>query len=102
MSEKSEEKKGVEVQKGKPPAPTRAINALIGEEEQNEKQKKEQKERNRERAPNPATFHHSVTPNDPQGSYDELILNLVEPPEKTFINSFITLHNCLICAFGTL
>ena len=74
MSEKSEEKKGVEVQKGKPPAPTRAINALIGEEEQNEKQKKEQKERNRERAPNPAALDYSVASYDPQGSYGEPIL----------------------------
>ena len=96
------EKKRVETQKVKPPTLTQGIDVHIGEEEQNEKQKKEQKERNKERAPNPATFHHSVTPNDPQGSYDELILNLIEPPEKTFINSFITPHNCLICAFGTL
>ena len=37
-------KKGAEVQKVKPPTPTLAIDALIGDEEQNENRKKEQKE----------------------------------------------------------
>ena len=40
-SEKSEEEKGNQgTEDSKPPTPTRAIHALIGEEEQNEKQKK--------------------------------------------------------------
>ena len=34
------EKKGIEAQKVKPHTPTRAIDELIGDEEQNEKQKK--------------------------------------------------------------
>ena len=46
MREKSE--KGTKTQRVKPPTPNRAIDALIGGEEQNGKQRKEQKERNRE------------------------------------------------------
>ena len=52
----------------KPPTPTRAVDALIGDEEQDEKQKKE-KERNRERAPKPTIVDTSVTSYDPQRSH---------------------------------
>ena len=38
---RAKKKKGIEGQMVKPSTPTRAINALIGDEEQNGKQKKE-------------------------------------------------------------
>ena len=38
------ERKGIEVQRAKPPTPTRAIDVLIGNEEQNEKYKRKKKE----------------------------------------------------------
>ena len=57
----------------KPSTPTQAIDALIGDEEQNGKQKKEKK-RNRERVPNPATPDHMVDSYDPHGSYGLPIL----------------------------
>ena len=41
---RAKERKGIEVQRAKPPTPTGAIDALIWNEEQNEKQKKEKKE----------------------------------------------------------
>ena len=44
--------------------PSQPIDALIGDEEQNEKQKKNKKERNRELA----TLDHSVASYDPQRS----------------------------------
>ena len=46
-----EKKKGIEVQRVKPLTPTRATDALIGDEEQTGKKKEEEeeKERNRER-----------------------------------------------------
>ena len=42
----------------KPPAPTGAIDVLIGDEKKNEKQKKEEKHRNRERASSPGTLEY--------------------------------------------
>ena len=51
-------KKGGKEQRAKSPTPTRAIDALIGDDEQSEKQKEEEKERNRERIPNPASLDH--------------------------------------------
>ena len=50
MSEKSEEK-GIEIQRVKPPTPTRSTDALIGEKEQTGKKTKEHTERNKEYAP---------------------------------------------------
>ena len=44
---RTKKNKGIEAQGVKPPTQTRAIDALIGEEEQNGKQKKEEKERGR-------------------------------------------------------
>ena len=38
---RAKKKKGIEEQRAKPPTPTRATNALIGDEEQNGKEKKE-------------------------------------------------------------
>ena len=55
----------------KTPTLTRAIYALIGEEEQ-----KEEKERNKERDSNPVTLDHSVASYDLHESYGSLILNL--------------------------
>ena len=62
-------------QRAKPPTPTRAIDALIGDEEQNEEQ-------NKERTPNPATLDHSVASYNPQGSWGEPIL-LIPIPRGT-------------------
>ena len=53
-------RKGIEAQKVKPLNPTRAIGALIGEEEQNGKPKKERKERSKEQEPNPTTQERQV------------------------------------------
>ena len=61
-------------QKAKPSTPTQAIDAFIGDEEQNRKQKKEEKERNRERDPNPATLDHSVTSTTMGGGDSVLVL----------------------------
>ena len=52
---------------------TRAINALIGDEEKNEKYKKKEKERNRELDTTPVTLDHLATSYNPQGSYGESI-----------------------------
>ena len=52
----------------KPPIPSRAIDALIGDEEQ-----KKEKQRNREWVLNPATLDQSVVSYDAQGSYGEPI-----------------------------
>ena len=68
------EKKGIEVQREKLPAPSQAIDALIGDEEQNGNQ---EKERNRDRDHNSATLDHSVASYDPHGSYGGPILKLV-------------------------
>ena len=38
---RAKKRKGIELQKVKPPTPSRVIDALIGDEEQNRKQKKE-------------------------------------------------------------
>ena len=59
--------KGIDVQRVKPLTPTRAIDALIGEEEQTGKIKKEQKERNMEPIYNPGVLGHSVASYDSQG-----------------------------------
>ena len=75
---RAKKKKGVKAQKVKPPALTRAIDALIGEELENENEKKEQRERKREPVSNPVTPDHLVASYDPQGSYSELIL--LHPP----------------------
>ena len=55
----------------KPSTPTRASDTLTGYEKQNE--------RNKERAANPATLDHLVTPYDSQESYGELILLTPQP-----------------------
>ena len=47
--------KGIEALRAKPPTPNQAINALIGDEEQNEKRKKKKKETGRGPR-NPATL----------------------------------------------
>ena len=49
-------KKAMERQRAKPLLPTRAIDALIGDEEKMEEKRKEQKERNRERTPTQLTW----------------------------------------------
>ena len=53
-----EKRRGIEVERVKLLTPSRAIDALIGDEEQNVKRKKKKKDRNREWAPNPATIDH--------------------------------------------
>ena len=53
---RAKKKKGSKGKRKKPPIPPRAINALIGDEEQKGKQNKEVKERNRDRGLNPATL----------------------------------------------
>ena len=60
-SEGGENKKGIGVQRGKPLTLTRAINALIGDEEQTGKKMKEQKEINSERTSNPTPLDPSVS-----------------------------------------
>ena len=67
------ERKGIEAPRVKYPTPSRATDALIGDEEQNGKQKKLKKKRNRGRVPIPATLDHSVASYDAQKSYDEPI-----------------------------
>ena len=62
-------KRVIKGQRTKPPIPPRAIDALIGDEEQNRKQKKK---KNRKRGHNPATLDHSVVCYDPHGSYGGL------------------------------
>ena len=66
----------------KPPTPTRAIDALIGDEEQNEKQ---EKERNRMRGPNPITLGPSVVSYDIQVSHGEPILLIPDPQGGFYI-----------------
>ena len=58
----------------KPHTLTRAVDALIGVEEQNGKQKKEEKERNRGRDSILATL---VASYDPHGSFGRPILSLL-------------------------
>ena len=70
-------RKGIEAQRVK--TPSRAIDALIGDE----KQKKEQKERNREEAPNLATLNHLVTSYDPHGSYGGTWYRMNRKPHDT-------------------
>ena len=41
---RAKKRKGIKAQRTKPPTPTRAIDALIGDEEKNEKQKKKKEE----------------------------------------------------------
>ena len=66
MSEKSEEK-CIEVQREKPPIPTRAIDTHTGDAEETGKKKKEQ-EKERERAFNPPTsLDHSFDSYKPSG-----------------------------------
>ena len=60
----TKKKKGIEAEREKPFTTTRAVGALIGEEE---------KEGNKERAPNPTTLDLSVASCDPQGSHSETI-----------------------------
>ena len=65
-------------QRAKSLTPTRAIDALKGEEER----KTEEKETNRERDPNPVALDHLVASYDPYGSYGGPILN---PPSSQAI-----------------
>ena len=60
-----------ERERERPTTPTRAIDELIGEEEQSENRKKEEVERNREWAFNSATLKNSKVSCDPQGSYGD-------------------------------
>ena len=70
---RAKEKKGNEAQRVK--HPTREIDELIGNEEQNERQKKERtKERKREWVPNSVALDNLVTSYDPHGSYSGAIL----------------------------
>ena len=64
-------RKGIEAQKVKHSTPSLAIDALIGDEEQN--RRREQKERNRERVPIQVTLDHLVASYDTQGSFGEPI-----------------------------
>ena len=66
---REEKRKILKAQRVKPSTPSRATDALIGDEEHNGKRKKEQKERNRERAPNPITLDHLAASYDSHGSY---------------------------------
>ena len=59
-------RKGIKALRVKHPTPSREIDALIGEEEQNGKEKRTKR--------NPATLDHSVAFYDPQGSYWEPFL----------------------------
>ena len=68
-------RKGIEAEMVKHPAPSRATDALIGDEEQKLKQKRTK--RNGEQVPNPTTLDHSVVSYNAQGSYSEPILFLV-------------------------
>ena len=56
---RGKKRKGIKAQKVKFPTPSWAIDAFIGDEEQNGKQKKET-----EQVPNPTTLDHSVTSYD--------------------------------------
>ena len=58
----------MKAQKAKSPPPTKALYALIEDEEQ-------KKERNRERVPNPTTLDHLVVAYNLHGSYGWAILN---------------------------
>ena len=60
-------------QRARLPTPTREIDALIEDEEQNGKEKIEEKERNNERNPNSGTLNHLVAFYDPHGSYGGVI-----------------------------
>ena len=80
-------KKGIKVQRAKPPTPTLVTGALIGEE----KQKKDDKERNRERVRNPATLDHLVASYDPHGSYGGTFLK--PPPTGEYIDIFFIIIN---------
>ena len=89
MKEKREERKrkGIEVQRIEHPTPSWAIDALIGDEEQNGK--REQKERNREQIPNPASLGHLVAFYDVQGSNGKPILSTpTQPTGGILINRF--------------
>ena len=70
---RAKKRKGIEAQRAKPFTPSQAIEALIGEEEQNGNQKEEK--RKRERIRNPDTPDHLVASYIPHGSYGGLILN---------------------------
>ena len=63
-------RKGIEVLRAKHPTASRAIDAIIGEEE-NEKQKNKKKEM--EQVPNPATLDNSIASYYAQGSYGQPI-----------------------------
>ena len=63
---RAKEKKGVEAQEVKPPTQTRATEALIGDEEQNEKQKKRTKKETASGARTKLPPDHSVASYDRQ------------------------------------
>ena len=73
-------KRGIEGQTVKLLTPTQAIDAFIGEE---------QEERNRELSSNPATLDHSVTSCDSQVSYGEPIF-FYPQPTRVYIYLFIS------------
>ena len=69
---RGKKRKGVEAQRVRSPTSIRAIDALIGDEEQNGKESKEKKKET-------ATLDLSFASYDPQGSHVEPIL-LTAPP----------------------
>ena len=83
--EKSLERKGIEAQRAKPPTPTRAIDELIGDEEQNEKTRK----RNKQHA-------------DPQPSYRGPVGGLLRPVGITWWAYFFYLSTTLQTGFTSI
>ena len=65
----------------KPPTTARAIDVLIGDEEQIGKEKKAKK-KNGERVPNTAGLNYWVGAYDPHESYDGLIYTYISPVDK--------------------
>ena len=84
QGKRAKKRKGTEAKRTKLLPPSRAIDALTGDDEQNRKPKKEKKERNGERAPNPATLDYLVASYDPYGLYGRaIVLNALHPTGRT-------------------